>query len=250
MKKSLNGFMLLTITSFTLFSCNQSKTEASAEKKSEQKRIEVNSTISGPIADYFTVNRAVIKVDTLDQSIVLVEIERTDKQLPFDPNDVDICDYDSVKTWRYCLSPDVLDENNLPLALDLSIFDREPLVHALNLNPGESKWLKFSCTEITIDNLDQAERLIVSSSFQPNKPLNNNDVFDFDTMENIDELIDIYKKTTDLYLESNGDIDIEEALDLYDDVLDLYEDAGGEDTETLRDAIDVLDNVNDLLKDW
>ena len=114
MKKSLNGFMLLTITGFTFFSCNQSKTEASEEKKSEQKRIEVNSTISGPIADYFIVNRAVIKVDTLDQSIVLVEIERTDKQLPFDPNDVDICDYDSVKTWRYCLSPDVLDENNLP----------------------------------------------------------------------------------------------------------------------------------------
>ena len=258
MKKLNFEFILMLLVAMTVSSCGGGDGADSADSEADEPQkisLDVSSDISGPLADFFVVTDAAIRTEEYGGSHVMVKVERTEADLPFNAADVDICDYGSTKTWKFCFSPDVMDDMDIPLASSLSIYDTEPLLDALMLNPGESKWLEFSCYDIDADNIKEAKSLSMASSFEPNKSYsysgNGESVdIDFDNLDDLDEIMSLYEETAELYGESLvGDMDASDALELADDVLDLYDAVGGDNADELREAVDVLDDVNDLL-DW
>ena len=257
MKKLKIEFILTLLVASVLSSCGgggDASSDSSEDSEPQKVTLEVSNNISGPLADYFIIEDAAIRTEEFGGSRVMVKVQRTEAELPFNPADVDVCEYGSSKTWKFCFSPDVLDDIDIPLSSSLSIYDTEPLVDALMLNAGETKWLEFSCYDIDGKNINEAKSLTMASSFEPNKTYSYGDGgnvdIDMENMDDLGELMSLYEETAELYGESLvGDMDASDALELADDVLDLYDAAGGDDAEVLREAVDVLDDVNDLL-DW
>ncbi len=179
--------------------------------------LSVNEKLNGPLSESYKVNKSILKIS--DQSFgtkLLVEVERTGSDLPFDANDVQVCGVGSGKTYEWCISADVLGENDLPVETNLDKYGYDPFEKMLSLKESETIWLEFSLSynselesspekaqkvKLT-SSLEEDDNTVYStssesSSNKTNVALNNNE--DWDEMLNdyedyVDEYIKVYKK--------------------------------------------------------
>lgn len=132
--------ILLTVV---LTSCgNSSKND---KKQSGDFKLDVDPKISGSFSESYKVNNAVLKISEKSFGTkLLVEIERTDADLPLNPNDAQVCGVGAGKTFEWCMSADILGDNDLPIDTNLDKYGYDPFEKALSLKSGEKVWLEFS----------------------------------------------------------------------------------------------------------
>lgn len=203
---------VIAVTAILLNSCG-----GNSEKKNETKagdyNLEVEKSISGPFSESFEVTNAVLKIsDETFGSKLLVEVKRTSSSLPVDANDADVCGSSSGKSSEWCISADVLGENNLPISTNLDKYGYDSFEKALTLKENETIWLEFSTGygDELKNEPSKAKKVKLTSSAQKqggssvsssNDYDTDNDVFASSGSENWDKMLDDYEAYVDKYLD-------------------------------------------------
>ena len=122
-----------------------SNKKGSSEKTAGDFPLEVEKTVTGPFSESIEVTNAVLKIsEGYFGTKLMVEVQRTSAELPFDPNDADVCGSRSGKSYQWCISADILGESNLPVETNLGIYGYTPFEQLPSLKNGETVWLEFS----------------------------------------------------------------------------------------------------------
>lgn len=144
---------------------------------------------------------------------LLVEVERIGSDLPFDANDAQVCGVGAGKTYEWCVSADILGENDLPVETNLDIYGYDPFEKMPSLKQGETIWLEFSLSynsELEI-NPKKAKKVKLISNLEErdlsNFSSSNGETSNIDSSisssnsENWDEMLDNYEEYVDEYIE-------------------------------------------------
>lgn len=212
--KFRNIYLVLVAIFAVLVSCKkEQKTEA------EDINLEVEKVISGPFSESFEVVNAVLKLSNEPFGTkLLVEVKRTSAPLPIDIDDADLCGSSSGKSQEWCMSADILGENNVPIDTNLDIYGHEPFEKALSLKENETIWLEFSLgyDDNMREKFSNSKKVKIVSSAQSKNgsDLGNVEVdSDFSTSgsSDWDKMLDDYEAYVDKYLEflkkaNKGDI--------------------------------------------
>ncbi len=216
MIKKNTTLILSILFTVVLTSCgNSSKND---KKESGDFKLEVDSKINGSFSDSYKVNNAVLKISEKSFGTkLLVEIERTDADLPLNPNDAQVCGVGAGKTFEWCMSADILGDNDLPIDTNLDKYGYDPFEKALSLKSGETIWLEFSLGY----NSDLEEEPSKAKKVKLTSSLEERDLSQI-TTETETESSDDNANMDEVASTSNDSNKTDEALDSYESYVDQY----------------------------
>jgi len=186
----------------------------SDEKSSGDYNLTVNENLSGALSESYKVNKSVLKIS--DKSFgtkLLVEVERIGSDLPFDANDAQVCGVGAGKTYEWCVSADILGDNDMPVETNLDKYGYDPFEKMPSLKQGETVWLEFSLgydSELET-NPEKAKKVKLTSS------LEERDLSGYSSSSSETSSDD---NTTSV--SSSGSEDWDEMLDDYEEYVDEY----------------------------
>jgi|GEM_PF-2971949 len=213
--KNLYSIVAVTVTLFIHSCSGNASAEAEPELKTGDFNLTVENSVNGAFSESFEATKAVLKLsDEAFGSKLLVEIKRTSSQLPINPDDSDICGKSSGKSNEWCLTADILGENDLPVQTNLDKYGYDPFEKALSLKEGETIWLEFSVGDEAElkENPDKAKKVKLISSVQKkgiSADSGGEDDLDFEdiekmqkvmdkSLEQMDKSIDQYERVNDM----------------------------------------------------
>lgn len=216
MIKKNTTLILSILLTVVLTSCgNSSKND---KKQSGDFKLEVDSKINGSFSDSYKVNNAVLKISEKSFGTkLLVEIERTGADLPLNPNDAQVCGVGEGKTFEWCMSADILGDNDLPIDTNLDKYGYDPFEKALSLKSGETIWLEFSLgynSELE-DEPSKAKKVKLTSS------LEERDLSEITSDTSNDDSNDEMEEE-EVATNSNDSDKVDKALDSYEEYIDSY----------------------------
>jgi hypothetical protein len=163
MKKHVILFGLAILSTISFMSCGGKKEE---EKKAADYTLEVDKVLSGPMSEAFEVTKAVLKISgEIMGSKLMVEVKRTDKALPFDEKDQNVCGVGVATSSEWCISAEIIGENDIPVESNLEKYGYEPFEKLPSMKAGETVWLEFSIRESEKDP-SKAKKVKLTSSIE------------------------------------------------------------------------------------
>lgn len=167
-KNNLLGIAVMLIV--FLSSCGSGETKKK-EVENKSTKLEVSAKMAGVLSSNFEVVDAVLKTSAdMFGSKLLVEVKRTSNQFDFSVDDAQVCGVSSGKKITYCISADVLDKANVPIATNLEKYGYDSFEKCLSLNAGETIWFEFSLGYNTAlkENPEKAKTVKLNSSLVGN----------------------------------------------------------------------------------
>lgn len=218
--KKLNYFLVAALA-VVCIACGGNKNSNSSDSiQSGEEKVDgivpESVTVSGELGPgYKVVDRVYNYEDGMMGKEITVELERTDAELPFDPDD-NVENFDEYSYKNPCVlvgfGIEVLDANGNILdkkAATSLPYSRSDIKDIAKLKPGERGSIKFSLYN---DNGDKARKFRISSAFEDKGGAKGGGKTAASSSSNSDGN----------YIGSSGSVDYDKMLDAYEEYIDEY----------------------------
>lgn len=143
--KFKNSSLVVAVISLTVLFSACGGGSISDDKRVGDYNLFVIENLTGSLSQNYKATKSILKISNKTFGTkLLVEVEKTGSELPFDVNNAQVCGTGSGKTYEWCISADILGENDLPVETNLDIYGYESFDKIPSLQEGETVWLEFS----------------------------------------------------------------------------------------------------------